>query len=276
MLNEWEQLGIILIAASVMMAILWAIQRKIHDAGLVDVGWSAGLGLAAIFCAITGEGHEDRRIAIGIIGGFWGLRLGYHLLIDRVITAEEEDGRYQQLRAHFGDRFQKFIFWFFQAQALSIPLLAFPFVLASAAGDPLDWPAHVGLGLFVVAKSMEGVADWQLRRFKKDPSNKGKVCTVGLWRYSRHPNYFFEWLIWVAFGLLAVAHPQGYLGFLSAVVIFILVTRVTGIPPTERRATRSRPVKYPRYQKAVSAFVPWPPKPSIKHVNDPDDAPASA
>lgn len=271
MFNEWEQLGIILVAASAMMAVLWLLQRKIHDAGLVDVGWSAGLGFAAIFCALTGEGDAYRRLAIGLIGGLWGLRLGYHLLIDRVITAEEEDGRYQSLREHFGDRFQRFIFWFFQAQAVSIPILAVPFVLAAGSDAPLDWVAHAGLALFVLAKAMEGVADWQLRQFKKDKSNKGKVCTVGLWRYSRHPNYFFEWLIWVAFALVALAHPIGWLGFLSAAIIFTLITRVTGIPPTEKRATKSRPVKYPRYQKAVSAFVPWPPKPSIEHVNDPDE-----
>ena len=113
----------------------------------------------------------------------------------------------------------------------------------------------------------EAAADAQLNKFKSDPSNKGRTCQVGLWRYSRHPNYFFEWLIWVAFALFALASPGGCWGLLSPALILYFVLRVTGIPATEAQAIRTRGEEYRRYQQTTSAFVPWFPK-KIPHAEN--------
>jgi steroid 5-alpha reductase family enzyme len=129
-----------------------------------------------------------------------------------------------------------------------------------ALHDPLKGIEELetaGAWTFLVAFLGELAADWQLSRFKSDPKNKGKVCNVGLWRYSRHPNYFFEWLIWVSFALVASSAQYGYWGFLSPALILYFLLRVSGIPATEEQALRSKGDAYRRYQKSTSAFVPW-------------------
>jgi steroid 5-alpha reductase family enzyme len=114
--------------------------------------------------------------------------------------------------------------------------------------------------LWALAVAGESLADAQLRAFKSDPAHKGQVCRAGLWAYSRHPNYFCEWLIWCAYALLAISAPYGWLGLLSPAIILFLLVKVTGIPPTEKQSLRSRGPAYARYQNEVSAFFPWFPR----------------
>jgi steroid 5-alpha reductase family enzyme len=136
-----------------------------------------------------------------------------------------------------------------------------PALLASfnTAGSlaAIQW---AGLALWVVAASLEAVADRQLAAFRRDPRNRGAVMDRGLWRFSRHPNYFFQTLTWVAYALIAVAAPYGWLAFLAPAIILYLVLFVTGVPPAEESSLRSRGDAYRRYQARTSAFVPWPPK----------------
>ncbi len=259
-LTAWEQLAFIAAGAALVMFALWILQLRIRDAGVVDVGWAACLGAAAVFCALTGEGDAIRRGLIGVMGGVWGLRLALHLLLDRVLRGPE-DGRYQMMREKFGKRINPVLLVFFLAQALLVAVLSPPFILASL--DPRPGPAWLdwfGLAVWTLGLGGESIADRQLKAFKANPSNRGKVCSIGLWRYSRHPNYFFEWIMWVGYALVASAATFGWLAWLSPSLMLLFVLKLTGIPPTEARAIRSRGDAYREYQRTTSAFIPWIPK----------------
>ncbi len=260
---QWtEQLVWIGGAAAVTMILLWFVQRRIKDAGVVDVGWAASLGGAAIFCAWTGDGDFVRRCIIGAIGGLWGFRLALHLLTDRVLSGPE-DGRYQMMRERFAGNIQFIFLLFFLAQALLVVILAAPFIIASQSthAGPTVFDA-IGLFVWIVGLCGEVLADWQLRAFKRDPASKGRVCNVGLWRYSRHPNYFFEWLMWVAYALIGTGTGAdgAWLAWTAPALMLLFVLKLTGIPPTEARALKSRGEAYRDYQRTTSAFVPWFPK----------------
>ena len=243
-----------------MMAGLWLLQRRTGNAGIVDVGWALGLGLSAIFYAFVCAGDSRRRILVGVMGGGWGLRLAGHLLLDRVLGHPEE-GRYVKLRQDWGPAAQRNLFVFFQAQALVAALLSFPFLLAAQDSNTAGrWADLAAPALWLLALAGESLADRQLAAFKANPGNRGKTCRAGLWRYSRHPNYFFEWLLWCAFALLALPAPLGWTALLAPAFMLYLVLMVTGIPPTEAQAVRSRGEDYRRYQRETSAFVPWFPR----------------
>ena len=173
-----------------------------------------------------------------------------------------EDGRYQQLRHEWAARFAPKMFGFFQLQAASVVLLGVPFLLpvldARVGWSPLE---VAGIVLWCVAVGGESLADAQLAAFRRDPANRGRVCDAGLWRYSRHPNYFFEWLVWVAYFLFALSAPAGWLAIIGPAAILFLLLRVTGIPLTEEQSLRSKGDAYRRYQARTSAFVPWFPRP---------------
>jgi steroid 5-alpha reductase family enzyme len=150
---------------------------------------------------------------------------------------------------------------FFQQQAASVVVLGVPFLLIATNPRPglapLEWAA---LALWCVAVLGEALADAQLAAFKRAPGSRGQVCRRGLWRYSRHPNYFFEWLIWMSYGLFALAAPWGWLGLIAPAAILYLLLRVTGIPLTEQQTVLSKGAAYVRYQKSTNAFFPWPPR----------------
>lgn len=237
---------------------LWHLRKD--NASWVDVGWALGLGGLAVFYALAGGGDPGRRLLVGAMGGLWGLRLGLHLW-DRVARDPHEDGRYRQIRADWGGNLRLKFLFFFQAQALLDILLSLPFLLACLDPSPRISPiAWAGLGLWAVSILSEAVADAQLRRFKADPTNRGRTCRAGLWRASRHPNYFFEWLVWVAFALVALPSPWGWTALACPALMLYFLLRVTGIPYTEAQSLRSRPEDYARYQRETSAFLPWFPK----------------
>ena len=261
-LNLQEQLIGIGAGSSIVMLALWALQIRTKDAGVVDVAWSALLGSAAVFAAMTGAGDVERRVLMSLMGGVWGLRLALHLLFDRVLKGPE-DGRYLHMREQFGARVNFVFFWVFQAQAMLVVILCLPFLLASADGHRgLTFVDFAALALWLIGISGETIADRQLANFKKRTESSGRVCDVGLWRYSRHPNYFFEWLMWCAYALLAVPAQHGWIGIFSPALILLFVLKITGIPPTEARALKSRGDAYRAYQKSTSAFFPWFPKAS--------------
>jgi steroid 5-alpha reductase family enzyme len=138
-----------------------------------------------------------------------------------------------------------------------------PFLLASFNRQHGLAPVEfAGAALWLLAATFEAVADRQLKRFKSDPANKGKTMRFGLWRYSRHPNYFFQWLTWIAYALIALAAPWGWLGFLAPALILYLIVFVTGVKPSEEAALKSRGDDFRRYQRETSAFVPWFPRSS--------------
>jgi steroid 5-alpha reductase family enzyme len=251
-------IGVAWAAMAVMMSGLWFVQFKRHNAGIVDIAWSFGTGLSAVFFALTASGDPGRRIVVAVIAGLWGLRLGSALAV-RVLS-EEEDGRYTMLREKWGDRVQPYMFGFFQIQAAWAVLFALPMLGASSSSRPLGLLDALAVLIWIIAVGGESIADRQLVKFKANPDNKGKVCRHGLWAWSRHPNYFFEWVHWFAYLILAIGSPLLWLAVLGPVVMLVFLTRVTGIPMTEARSVKSRGDAYRDYQKKVSPFFPWPPK----------------
>jgi len=245
-------------AMAAAMALLWGVQRRTGNAGIVDVAWTAGVGIIAVAMAAVADGPPARRLLLATLAGAWSLRLAVHL--GRRVIGHPEDPRYGALRRDWGARAQRNLFGFYQAQAFAAALFALPFaaVLSKDSG-PGVWDA-VGAAIGVVAIAGEAVADWQLARFKMDPANRGRICDTGLWAWSRHPNYFFEWLYWWAFVALAAGAPYAAWSLVGPAAMLYFLVRVTGIPTTERRMLETRGESFREYRRRVSAFVPWPPR----------------
>ncbi|HMO49793.1 MAG TPA: DUF1295 domain-containing protein [Kiritimatiellia bacterium] len=260
-------LGFMMTASTVLacgiMVGLWLIQRRTGNAGIVDIGWSGSIPLLVALCGIllwTDQTRTSadvmRQVAATMMCALWGFRLVAH--IHRRSHGKPEDRRYATLRKNWGNHAQRNLFWFFQFQAVAAALFALPYILIlrNPAPDihPLEW---AGLVLWFMAWFGEAIADQQLAAFKRNPANEGKVCDAGLWNYSRHPNYFFEWLIWCAVALAALPAPLGWIALVCPVLMLFFLFKVTGIPATEAQALKSKGDAYRRYQKTTSVFVPW-------------------
>jgi steroid 5-alpha reductase family enzyme len=256
---NWPAVAIGLVAMVLLMSVLWLIQRRTGDAGIVDVGRTFGVGFLAFLAAASGEGLGMRRVLLAALVGIWSLRLGVYLLRARVLN-DHEDGRYQMLRETWCDRTEPLLFAFFQAQAVLAVLLALPFFLIAESPEALGPWDLLGLGLWTVALLGESIADRQLARFRGDPANRGRTCRLGLWRYSRHPNHFFEWAHWWTYPCLAATGALWPATIAVPLTMLFLLFRVTGIPYTEKQALRSRGEDYRRYQRETSVFLPRPPK----------------
>jgi steroid 5-alpha reductase family enzyme len=247
-------------AASVAMFAGWLIQRRTRNAGIVDAIWSACMAAAALFYAWVGSGGLVSRLAVAMLGGVWGSRLCMHIL-SRVLN-EPEDGRYRYLREYWRDDQRKF-FGFFMAQALLTALFSLPFyAVAENPRDTLSIWCVCGLTIWLVSVAGESIADAQLSHFRKNPQNRGKTCRVGLWRYSRHPNYFFEWLHWFTYVFLSIGapFPAWLLSLLGPTLMLASLCWISGIPFTEAQALRSRGDDYRDYQRTTSMLIPWFPK----------------
>jgi steroid 5-alpha reductase family enzyme len=238
------------------LALLWARQIKTKNATSVDVAWSAGLGFLAVVYPWFSDGSQTVRVLVGTLGGIWALRLAWYLWTDRVLAATDEDGRYRAMREHFGPKINLFLFFFYQGQAAVAVLFSLPMLAAMARGS-LDVWTLLGVAVWLVAVTGETVADRQLARFRADPANRGQVCQDGLWRFSRHPNYFFEWVHWWSYVLIGHA---ALLTWIGPVGMLLFLFRLTGIPYTENQAIKSRGDLYREYQRTTSVFIPWFPK----------------
>jgi len=254
--------AIIIGTASVcaLMLLLWLIHLPLKNAAIVDAGWAGGLALLGAIYAAVGGGHAPRSWLVAAMAMLWGLRLAFYLLFTRVIGHPEE-GRYVQLRREWGGSLPLKFLAFFQFQALLCIVLSVPFLAAAVNPRPAITLLEYGAAsLWLVAFTGEWMADHQLHVFKSNPANRGKTCRAGLWKYSRHPNYFFEWLIWVAFALFASGSPHGYLAWICPLLMLFFLFRVTGIPATEAQALRTKGRDYEQYQRSTSVFVPWFPR----------------
>ncbi len=245
---------------ALMMAILYSVARINKNAGIVDAGWATGLAILAVFYALVADGLAGRRVLLAALAGFWGLRLGSYLFFNRFV-GKPEDSRYQALRRSWGDRAERNLFFFFQFQASWDVLFSLPFLAVVFNAKPtLDSWDILGALIWLIAVGGEVTADRQLARYRAQPENKGKTCNQGLWRYSRHPNYFFEWIHWFAYIFLAVGSPYGWLTLLGPVLMGVFLLKITGIPYTERQSLKSKGESYREYQRTTSAFIPWFPK----------------
>ena len=253
------------IALTVVMVLGWAFQRGMHNGGWTDVFWTFGTGAAGAACALwplEPGPPAPRQILVAALVLVWALRLGVHIAFR--VAHSHEDARYSALRLQWGAAFQRNMALFLPAQAIvSIPLLASVII---AAHNPAPWIGGadlIGVLIMVIAVMGEGEADRQLDRFKAAPSSRGRVCDVGLWRWSRHPNYFFEWLGWVAYVLIATnlnfgGYGWGWIALAGPVLMYVLLAHVSGVPPLEAHMLRSRGDAFRRYQSRVNAFWPGP------------------
>jgi steroid 5-alpha reductase family enzyme len=245
--------------ASTGMVGLWVIQLRTRDASHVDVGWAIGIACLAVVYAVLADGSTAHRVLAAVLATLWGWRLGLYLLVDRVL-GKEEDGRYRALRARWGPRADRNFFLFFQFQALFVVLFSVPYLLISL--DPasrlgaLEW---AGTAVWAIGNAGAITADRQLARWRSDPANRGRTARSGLWAWSRHPNYFFEWVTWCGVALVATPAPWGWVAWTVPIVLLVLLFRVTGIPATEAQALRSR-TDYAEYRRTTSVFVPLPPR----------------
>jgi steroid 5-alpha reductase family enzyme len=243
-------------AALAVVALLWAIQLRTHDAATADIAWTLLVAGGAIASGLLVDADPWRRALVAGLAAVWALRLGAYLLLDRVLAGHAEDGRYRTLRERWGARAPRNFLFLYVAQLVVAALFIAP-IWAAMHGGRLDGWTAAGVVVWSIAVIGEAVADRQLARFRADSSNRRVVCRAGLWRYSRHPNYFFEWTHWWAYVLIGHAAPLTLLG---PVVMLLFLFRITGIPYTERQAVASRGERYREYQRTTSVFVPWPPR----------------
>lgn len=259
MLYPMTLIAIAAVALSALMVFAWLLQKRWNNAGVVDICWATGLGFCALFFGATANGDPWLRLLVALMGGFWGFRLALFLLARAL--REPEDGRYRALRDHWGARQHRNLFWLFQAEALIALLLAIPFlIVANNSEPPSTGLILIGVAIWAIAITGETIADFQLSRFRGRLCNRQRTCREGLWQYSRHPNYFFEWLHWFAYVFLAYGASWWGLSLLGPVLMLILLYRVTGIPFSEQQALRTRGEDYRQYQASTSPLIPWLPK----------------
>lgn len=248
--------GLGLLVMAVFFFVIWLWQRKHGDASIVDVFWSWSIGLLAILYAALADGAIVNRVLIALLVGLWAMRLATFLGM-RFAAKTKEDERYTQLKEEWGKQqdWKMLRFYWFQGLVSWIVAMAFlPIVFAPATPHWVFLLLAVGLWLFAVFN--ESLADAQLQAFRSE-DNKGKICKKGWWNYSRHPNYFFEWLHWCTYPILAVtAGWWGFAALIAPVLMYITLTRLTGVTSNEEHTGSSRP-GYDDYKRTTNAFFPW-------------------
>jgi steroid 5-alpha reductase family enzyme len=258
-------LSVTMLAATLGMMVLFAlvylIARRMDNYGIVDIVWSFAFTAVAWFYAWAGPAANNRKILLAVLASAWSLRLGTHLYRRVMSHHPEEDSRYQQLRLDWAGVFAPKMFGFFQLQAVSVILLSTPFLFPMRNTSPgLNLWEIVGATVVLVSLFCEGLADSQLAAFRRTSINQGKVCNVGLWHYSRHPNYFFEWCIWVGFFCFACGSVWGWVSIIAPIAILHLLLNVTGVPMAEASSLKSKGDAFRAYQRTTNAFFPGPPK----------------
>lgn len=247
------------------MSMAWLAVARGARSGWIDASWSFLVGVAGVAVALAPvEGwpaDPQRRTAVAVVAAIWSLRLGLHI-VARTLGGGE-DPRYAALKDEWGRGWRGRLFRFLQIQAAVALLLAATVFLAARNPAPgLQWSDLAGLVLLAAAVAGEAVADAQLARFRRDPTNKDRVCDIGLWGLSRHPNYFFQWLGWTGYAVVAIgpsgAWPWGWAALAGPAFMYWLLTRASGIPPLETHMMRSRGAAYAHYRSRVNAFWPGP------------------
>jgi len=246
-----------LMVAAIMMITVWIASLVRHDASLVDRVWGAGFVLLGWFYVATSPSpHWLAAVLVTV----WGLRLSAHLTWRN--WGRGEDRRYAAMREKHGGRFALFsLFSVFLLQAVLLWIVAFP-LLAAGRGEVQGWGGGVllvaGVLIWATGFVFEAFGDSQLARFKRDPSNSGRVLDYGLWRYTRHPNYFGDMLVWWGLYLVAAAYG-GWWTVFSPLLMSLFLARVSGVTLLEKHMRESRP-GYRDYVRTTSALIPLPPK----------------
>lgn len=243
-----------------LMTTLWVVSIFLKNTSIVDPFWSVGFMLACIYYYTQAEGYAPRQLIVLTLTLVWGLRLFGYLSWRN--WGKGEDFRYQEFRRRYGPErywwfsfFQVFLLQGVLAWLISAPLLG---AQAYATNNSLNVLDYMGILIWLIGFIFEAGGDWQLARFKANPANKGKLLTTGLWRYTRHPNYFGDSAVWWGFGLLALAGGS-YLPVLGSILMTLLIIRVSGVALLEKTLTQTKP-GYEEYIRRTSSFIPRPPK----------------
>lgn len=261
MITFFALYGAAFMISFLVMLLLWIAYRTQRSGGIVDIGWCICFVLTAWATFFIGEGAFLKRFAMTAMVSVWGGRLGWHLFQRYLVT--EEDPRYAKMKQEWGGDPSGMLFlMMFFFQAILVVIISTPILLVNGwAYAPWSGWELSGIALWLIGVVGESYSDRQLRDFKMNPENKGKVCDQGLWKFSRHPNYFFEFVVWIGFSLFAYPSPFGLLAVISPIVVYYLLVHGSGIPLAEAQSLKSRKEQYEDYQKRTSPFFPWLPGP---------------
>lgn len=246
-----------------LLGVLWLWHLRFENASLADVGFCGGFFILVLACGLTSDGDLTRRMVVMGMGSLYALRLGGHLLVHRV-WRQVEDARYRKFRQLLGNWEQVGMFLYFQLQVPAS--VFFAGLLCWIMSHPhvgLRWWDGVGVVMFILAISGEALADRQLEVFRSRAMNRGKTLRTGLWRYSRHPNYFFESLHWCAYVPMTIGLPLSWVAVLWPGLMVVSLLWVTGIPWAEAQALANRGDDYRHYQRTTNAFIPWFPSKTV-------------
>ncbi|HEX6231083.1 MAG TPA: DUF1295 domain-containing protein [Actinomycetota bacterium] len=242
------------------MSLVWVVSLLARQASIVDIVWSLCFVVAAAVALLFGGGAFPRRLLMMVLVSVWGARLSIHILARN--WGKGEDYRYATWRERYGPGYWWIsLFQVFWLQGLLAVAVSLPIQAAGAGRTPASLAALDGLGaaLWLLGFAFETIGDAQLARFKADPANRGKVMDRGLWRYTRHPNYFGDAVVWWGLGLIGLAAPWGWAALVGPAVMTFVLVRVSGVAMLERTIAERRP-GYADYVRRTSAFVPLPPK----------------
>lgn len=247
----------VFLGMAALMTILWVYQVFARNATIVDVGWSFGMAFSTCYLAWVSDGDLGRRIFAASLICLWALRLGGYLFYARILKGHGEDPRYANMREIMKQHQHAGFFAIFQMQTIFVVLFMIPMTVVMHSQQPLwQWHDFIALGFWLVAVLGETIADKQLHQFKINPANRGKTCQIGLWNYSRHPNYFFEWLHWFAYPFIAWGAFHADWTWVMPLMMLVFLLKLTGIPYSESQALKHRS-DYAEYQRKTSVFVPW-------------------
>ncbi|MGE0887672.1 MAG: DUF1295 domain-containing protein [Blastocatellales bacterium] len=247
------------VVVAVSMLLLWLLSLKLKDASIVDIFWGLGFALIAVAGYFAADGYPPRKQLVALLVIVWGARLAWHIGSRNI--GKGEDYRYQAMRRKHGNRFPLVsLLTVFALQGVLMWLISLPLQAVQISPEPsrLTWLDAAGVFLWLIGFGFEAVGDWQLRQFKSDPANRGKLMDRGLWRYTRHPNYFGDATLWWGYFLIACVTGAWWTVFSPLLMTFLLL-KVSGVAMLEKSLKKTKP-GYEDYERRTSAFVPWLPK----------------
>lgn len=254
----WVLYGISGAAVLIFMVLLFLVAQIKRDNSIVDIGWGLGFVIVALTTFGYQEGFDIRQLLVTSLVCIWGVRLGVYLFIRSL--GRGEDYRYANFRKQWGNRAALISFFrVFMMQGFIMLLLAYPIIRVHAEhSSALDLTAYLGLMLWIVGFGFQVIGDWQLRQFKKKRRNPEEVLTWGLWRYTRHPNYFGEAVMWWGVALIVLPLPGGWGALISSLLINFLLLKISGVPFLDRRYADNP--AYQQYKRETNRFIPWFPR----------------
>ena len=256
----WPGVPLVALGAVLTMGtLLWALSLRLRDTSIVDIFWGPFFLLqAAIYAALRPSGFDERQLLVLGLVAIWSVRLATHIASRH--AGKGEDSRYARWREQHGGRWPvRSLFQVFALQGVLAWIIGMPLLVAMSSEAGWGILDGIGVVLWLVGFVFEAIGDYQLTGFMRDPSNRGKTMRFGLWRYSRHPNYFGDAAQWWAFWLIATS-AGGWWTLFAPIVMTILLVRVSGVGLLEQTIADRRE-GYAEYMRTTSAFIPLPPRP---------------